>query len=104
MKWKLELDALIESTTTFVNEIKRGQLIADLPIALGAAERSLADTSQPISPLATIEPMVLPASERDEIQQRVGRFKAHQEKLAREREEYYLKMKARMMAAPDPPS
>jgi hypothetical protein len=39
----------------------------------------------------------LPMSERDEIQQRVSNFKAHQEKMAREREDYYLQVKARML-------
>jgi hypothetical protein len=33
------------------------------------------------------------------IRQRVRDFKAHQEKMAREREDYYLQMKARMLAS-----
>jgi hypothetical protein len=40
-------------------------------------------------------------SERDEIQQRVNSFKAHHEKMAREREDYYLQMRAKMLA-PEP--
>jgi hypothetical protein len=97
MKWKLELDALIESTMAFAKDIKRGQPIADLPVAKRTAEQALADTSTPIPPPTTIAPtMVLPAS------QRVSSFKTHQEKIAREREEYYLQVKASMLAPVDP--
>ena len=71
------------------------QSIPDLPVAMRTAEQALADTSNPIPPT----PTVWPASERDEIQQRVNNFKAHQEKLAREREDYYLQIKARMLAS-----
>jgi hypothetical protein len=97
MNWKLELDALVESTMAFVRDIER-QSIPDLPVALRTAEQALADTSTPI-PLPTA---ITPASERDEIRQRVSNFKAHQEKMARRREDYYLQMKAKMLAPADP--
>jgi hypothetical protein len=93
MDWKQELDALIESTMAFARDVQR-QPIPDLPIAIRTAEQALADTSKPIPPTPTVRP----ASERDEIQQRVNNFKAHQQKMAREREDYYLQMKARMLA------
>ena len=103
MKWKLELDALIESTMAFAKDIKRGQSIAGLPVAMRTAEQALADTSTPIPPPMTIAPtVVLPVSQRDEIRQRVSSFKTHQEKIAREREEYYLQVKASMLAPVDP--
>jgi hypothetical protein len=94
MNWKQELDALIESTMAFARDVQR-QPIPDLPVAMRTAEQELADTSKPIPPT----PAVWPASERDEIQQRVNDFKAHQEKLAREREDYYLQIRARMLAS-----
>jgi hypothetical protein len=47
-------------------------------------------------------PIVRPTSERDEIQQRISKFKAHQEKMARAREDYYLQVKAKMLAPVDP--
>jgi hypothetical protein len=94
MNWQQDLDALIESTMAFARDVKR-QSIPDLPIAMRAAEQALADTSKPIRPISTVGP----ASERDEIRQRVNNFRAHQEKMAREREDYYLQMKARMLAA-----
>jgi hypothetical protein len=84
MDWKLELDTLIESTMAFANDIKR-QSIPDLP------------------PLpAAIAPMTWPTSERDEIRRRVNNFKAHQEKMAREREDYHLQVKAKMLEPVDP--
>ncbi len=90
-----ELDALIESTLAFANNVRRRQPIAGLPVALRMAEQALADTSKPIQPPISLTL----ASERDEIRQRVSNFKAHQEKMAREREDYYLQVKARMLAS-----
>jgi hypothetical protein len=93
MKWKLELDALIESTMAYAKDIKRGQSIADSPVAMTTIEQALANTSSP--PIPSL------ASQRDKIRERVRIFKAHQDRLAREREEYYLQVKARMLAPVD---
>lgn len=97
MNWKLEPDALVESTMAFARDVER-QPIPDLPVALRTAEQALADTSRPIPLPATFTPMTWAASERDEIRQRVNNFKAHQQKVAREREDYYLQIKAKMTA------
>jgi hypothetical protein len=86
MDWKLELDALIKSTMALAKDVR-------------AAEQALADTSRPIPRQAAIMPMTRPKSERDEILQRVSNFRAHQEKMAREREDYYLQARAKMLAA-----
>jgi hypothetical protein len=67
---------------------------------LKTAEQSLAETSNPIPPAAIIAPMGQPISERDEIRKRVSNFRAHQEKMAREREEYYSRIKSQMMTPP----
>jgi hypothetical protein len=102
MDWKRELDLLIEGTRAFANDVKR-QPIPNLPAAIRTAEQVRADTSKPMIPgPATFTPVTWPASERDEIQKRVSDFKAHQEKMAREREGYYLQMKAKMLAPVDP--
>jgi hypothetical protein len=95
MNLQQELDALIESTMAFANNVRQRHRIADLPVALRVAEQALADTSKPIQPPVSFAP----ASERDEIRQRVSKFKAHQEKMAREREDYYLQVKARMLSS-----
>src|SRR5258708_5029284 len=97
MNWKQDFNALIERTMTFANQVEQRPSIPDLPVALRIAEQALADTSKPIAPHGTITPTIWPMSERDEIQQRVSNFKAHQEKMAREREDYYLQVKARML-------
>jgi hypothetical protein len=104
MNLQQELDALIESTMAFANDVKRRQPIPDLPVGMRTAEQVLAYTSKPIPRPTAIAPTVLPASERDEIRQRVNNFKAHQEKMAREREDYYLQVKAKMLALVDPAS
>ena len=108
MNWKQELDALIESTMAFAGDVKR-QPTPDLPVARRTAEQTPADTpnpvDQPANPVdqpATIAPIVRPTSERDEIRQCVDNFKTHQEKIAREREDYYLQVKAKMLAPVDP--
>jgi hypothetical protein len=94
--WKQDLDALIESTMAFAKAVNP-QSIPDLPVAMRTAEQAPPETPNPIPPIPDIAPIVLPTSERDEIRQRVNNFKAHQEKMAREREDYYLQMRARMM-------
>ena len=98
MNLQQELDALIASTMAFANDVKLRQRFPEVPVALRAAEQALAVSSKPIPPPITIAPTVWPASERDEIRQRVSNFKAHQEKMAREREDYYLQVRAKMLA------
>ena len=69
--WKADLDALVEEAMAFTKNI----------------------SVQPPMPRTVIEPnRMLPVnlnnSERDEIRQRVANFKAHQERFAREREDF----------------
>ena len=47
MNWKLELDALVESTIAFARDVEH-QPIPILPVAVRTAEQALADTSKPI--------------------------------------------------------
>ena len=77
--WKTDLDALVEETMAFTRGVR-----VQLPM-----------------PRAVVEPNRLPAinlnnSERDEIRQRVANFKAHQERFAREREDYAASLLERM--------
>jgi hypothetical protein len=66
--WKTDLDALVEETMAFTKSVG------------------------PTTPRGVVEPNRMPAnldrSERDEIRQRVANFKAHQERFAREREDF----------------
>ena len=95
MDWKLELDALIENTVAFANHVKR-KPIPDLPVAMKTAE----EAPQPVAPPVTITPILLATSERDEIRQRVSNFKAHQERFAREREDFAASQIKRMLVDP----
>jgi hypothetical protein len=98
MDWKLELDALIESTMALARDVK-ARSISDLALDVRAAEQALTDTLRPIPLPAAITPMTRPTSERDEILRRVSNFRAHQEKMAQEREDYYLQARGKMLAA-----
>ena len=95
MNWRQDLDSLIESTMGFAKDVVR-QPPPGLPVATRAAEQALAET--PVPAPATSASIVRSSPERDEIRKRVTSFKTHQEKMAREREEYYLQVKARMLA------
>jgi hypothetical protein len=87
MDWKPELDALIESTMALAQDVKA---------------RSISDLALDVSAPAYAAPMTRPTSEREEILRRVSNFRAHQEKMTREREDYYLQTKAKMLAIIDP--
>jgi len=97
MKWTQDLEALVESTMALTKDVKH-RPVQNVPIALTTAEQALSDTPKTVPPPTVLAPIVLPASERDEIRKRISNFKAHQEKIAREREEYYQQVKARMMS------
>ncbi len=97
MDWQRELDELIASTMAFAKDVKP-KPISDLAPVVRTADRS-----KPIPILAANTLTTGPTSERDEILQRVSNFRAHQEKMAREREHYYSQAKAKMLAAIDNP-
>jgi hypothetical protein len=93
MNWKIGLDALIEETMAFAKSVKVSPSGAASPV-VAAVEPLIAEPpptrQQPLSNSIT--------SERDEIRRRVENFKAHQQKMTREREDYYLQTKARTFA------
>ena len=76
--WKADLDALVEEAMAFTKNIR--------------VEAAM--------PRTVVEPNRMPPvnlrSERDEIRQRVANFKAHQERFAREREDYAASLLERM--------
>jgi hypothetical protein len=97
MDWKRDLDVLIESTMAFAKDVKFVKNVKREPIP----DSSNKHLPKPDLSCAVL-PIVRPTSVRDEIRQREDNFRALQEKLAREREEYYLQVKAKMLAPVDP--
>jgi hypothetical protein len=78
--WKADLDALVEETMAFTKSVR----------------------IEPPMPRAVVEPNRMPPvnlnnSERDEIRQRVSNFKAHQERFARERDDFAASQLKRML-------
>jgi hypothetical protein len=83
MGWKEDRDALVAQTMAFVKNA-RDEHVKFKP-NLGIVEQVLAE---PPKPVAAFAPMIWPISEREEIKKRVASFKAHQQRLQREREDY----------------
>ena len=82
--WQADLDALVKETMALTKSIR---------------------VAPPI-PRAVVEPnrmqtLNLNNSERDEIRKRVANFKAHQERFAREREDFAASQLKRMLGNSD---
>jgi hypothetical protein len=86
-KWKDELDSLIEQSMSFAKavrdesiKVRRGPIFKAVEEVL--SERSSSPTQR------TFAPMIWPDFGRQEINQCVANFRAHQQKMTREREEF----------------
>jgi len=96
MTWKQELDELIQTTMALARDAGRDHLTRT-PKHVSAAEQTI--LKQLVEPRPVFSPMARPASERDAIQQRVASFKTHQQRMAREREDYYLQVRATILTS-----
>jgi hypothetical protein len=120
MQWKSDLESLVEQTKAMVKSANlRGselvgapevwprreasvesfapRVIAASPPRIATSSLSRVAPASPPRVTETSPPRVTTASqEREAIKQRVAGFKAHQEKLRREREQYYLEMTAKV--------
>jgi hypothetical protein len=123
MKWTRERDLLIAQTMAFVQSVTGKKTDAERPWAQAdveampiAAERVAIEiiaptrVAQPTEPIVSAEILAAPAPVsrtstagdfRAEIQSRVANFRAHQQRVSREREEYCAATLARMHAASD---
>jgi hypothetical protein len=100
--WKADFDALVQETMTFVKNNR-----VEPPMPRTTVQPSLPGTvvesaTPPAIEVGRLPPVSLPKSERDEIRQRVSNFKAHQERVAREREEYAASQLKRMLERTPP--
>ncbi|MGM4954021.1 hypothetical protein BjapCC829_06120 [Bradyrhizobium barranii] len=81
MNWKKELEALVQQSAALV---ERARSVAPIPKLIA-----------PIAPIAKASPPDSPrrlswdTSEREHISKRVANFRAHQERVRRERDEYF---------------
>jgi len=84
MTWQDELNALIEETMAHVKAVGGANVMPIVPLKI--VERAFAEAPRP----APVEPLAWSSagSERDEIMRRVSNFKAVQERMRREREDY----------------
>ena len=102
MTWQAELNALIQETMAQVKAVGSANVKPAVPLKL--VERALAKSPRP----ARLEPMswTSAGSERDEIKRRVASFKAVQERMQREREDYCERTlsNARIVAREGPPT
>jgi hypothetical protein len=100
--WRLDFDALVQETTEFVKnnsvEPLKPRTVAEPPLPRTIVEPA----TPPAVELNRLAPVGLPKSERDEIRQRVSNFKAHQERFAREREEFATSLMRRMLERTPP--
>jgi hypothetical protein len=69
--WRADLDALVRETMALTKSVR-----VEPPVP-----RTIVEPTR-------MPPVSLPKSERDEIRERVSNFKAHQQRFAREREEF----------------
>jgi hypothetical protein len=119
MQWKRDLESLVEQTRAMVRhagakaleqaartEVPPPELV--VTPSLPPKSASPAGSSVPVKaspPVKSSPPHAWAMPQlnwdrpaRDEIMQRVEGFRAHQEKLRREREDYYLEMTEKMRA------
>jgi hypothetical protein len=80
--WKTDRDALVDEGMAFARTVRREPPATDL------AERP------------RLEPMNWGGPQREEIRQRVSNFKAHQQRLTKEREDYATSTLKKMNRSP----
>jgi hypothetical protein len=80
--WKTDRDALVDEGMAFARTVRREPPATDL-------------TERP-----RLEPMNWGGPQREEIRQRVSNFKAHQQRLTKEREDYATSTLKKMSRSP----
>jgi len=89
--WMRERDQLIETTLAFVEGVSGARPRSAAAAPVRTEPPKAAEPVRVAEPIAIILP-VSPASERAEIERRVAKFKAQQQKIQREREARYAEI------------
>jgi hypothetical protein len=108
LQWKKDLESLVEQTKAMVRHANPTGVVpaarAEIPpLPEPVIESSPPPKSSPPSKSSPPHNWAMPEltwdrPAREEIMQRVEGFRAHQEKLRREREDYYLEMTQKVRA------
>jgi hypothetical protein len=91
--WKADLHALVQEAKALAKS--RVEPAAPRAIVEAPVPRTIIEPSR-------LPPVSLPKSERDEIRERVSNFKAHQERFAREREQFAAPLLKKMLERTPP--
>jgi hypothetical protein len=103
MQWKKDLENLVEQTKAMVRHanpkgIEPAARSEMPPLPVPAVAKSSPPHKPSLAHDWAMPELTFDRPARDEIMQRVEDFRAHQEKLRREREDYYLEMTEKMRA------
>jgi hypothetical protein len=108
MQWKKDLENLVEQTKAMVRHANPKGVEPAARSEMAPLPEPVVKSAPPGEPSAphksslhhkwAMPQLKWDRPARDEIMQRVEGFRAHQEKLRREREDYYLEMTAKMRA------
>jgi hypothetical protein len=111
--WRKERDALVSETMAFVRAVRSQMPISTGPIVAPLQTSAVAqkvassgpERAQPTLGEAVeqhrLQPMTWGEADREEIRQRVAKFKAHQERFNRERADYAASILMRIQAKQD---
>jgi len=104
MQWKVDLENLVAQTKAMIRSTNHKSIRAtpspEVPPDVVPSEISPPKPSQPLNTMdkVSMAQMTWLSPAREEITQRVAGFKAHQEKMRREREDYYRETIAKTRA------
>jgi hypothetical protein len=105
MDWKTERDALINEAMALIASAEAAKKQSPIQKPIVPIEPSETTINEPFGPIA-LPPLNLGGSEREQIGKRVENFRAHQERMRREREDYFSRtmQRARETAKGRPPN
>jgi len=95
--WKDELEKLVAESIAMAKAARENPITVDVAPIFKTAEDLLRMPRSDPAP-KNFAPVVWPPYGRDEINRRVASFQAHQQKIAQDRETFFLQTMARALA------